>query len=281
MIPDVEAPPAAWYPDPAGEATWRWWNGERWTEHVAEPPTGLSRPWFPTRDDRTQSIRGGGIALSGFVVGELLSVGVVLVAIALGASSRSVLTFALGAAGLWSGLLGACMLAVRRHGTGSLRDLGLLPLRWSDLGIGVVASIVARVAAVIVAVILVLLLPDESFGEGTSIVDADRVSVVGMIVVGAIVVLGAAFFEELFFRGLVQGVLTGRLGGRAAILVQCVAFAAVHYQIGMTAAQVLITFTTIALVGLLLGVLRWRYERLGPGIVMHAAFNLVAVVLTS
>jgi hypothetical protein len=28
--------PAAWHPDPAGKHDHRWWDGERWTEHVAD-----------------------------------------------------------------------------------------------------------------------------------------------------------------------------------------------------------------------------------------------------
>jgi hypothetical protein len=28
--------PAAWHPDPTGEHDHRWWDGERWTEHVAD-----------------------------------------------------------------------------------------------------------------------------------------------------------------------------------------------------------------------------------------------------
>jgi len=28
-------PPAAWYPDPQGEARLRWWDGERWTGHTS------------------------------------------------------------------------------------------------------------------------------------------------------------------------------------------------------------------------------------------------------
>ena len=31
--------PAAWYPDPLGEATWRWWSGTGWTASVAGAPT--------------------------------------------------------------------------------------------------------------------------------------------------------------------------------------------------------------------------------------------------
>lgn len=32
-------PPPGWYPDPAGEKAWRWWDGGRWTEHASDPAT--------------------------------------------------------------------------------------------------------------------------------------------------------------------------------------------------------------------------------------------------
>jgi len=57
-------------------------------------------------------------------------------------------------------------------------------------------------------------------------------------------------------------------------------FAAVHYQIGMPAASFAITFAVISIAGLTLGMLRWHSGRLGPGMLAHAAFNLVAVVVT-
>ena len=94
-----------------------------------------------------------------------------------------------------------------------------------------------------------------------------------------ILVVGAPFFEELFFRGLVQGSLTARFGSRRAIWMQALVFALIHYQVGMNLPQFLITFTSIAAVGLVLGVLRWHYERLGPGMVAHALFNAVVVVV--
>jgi hypothetical protein len=31
-------PPAGWYPDPAGAAAWRWWDGRSWTWHTHAPP---------------------------------------------------------------------------------------------------------------------------------------------------------------------------------------------------------------------------------------------------
>lgn len=42
-------PPPGWYPDPAGERAWRWWDGYRWTAYASGPPglpalTGLPVP---------------------------------------------------------------------------------------------------------------------------------------------------------------------------------------------------------------------------------------------
>ncbi|HEX5586318.1 MAG TPA: CPBP family glutamic-type intramembrane protease [Acidimicrobiia bacterium] len=278
-------PAPAWYPNPEDAGTWRWWDGHRWTAFT-EPAPAPYRPWFPpgdraAGDEGEVALRGGGVvALVGFIVAEVLSVGIVLLALALGASKRSVLVLALSGIGLWGGLLGACVLAVRRYGTGSLRDLGLVRLRWSDLGTGVVASIVARVVGAAAAAALILLLPHESYGEGTSLLDQSRPSVLAIIVLVLFVVVGAPFFEELFFRGLVFGALRSRYGARIAVVVQALAFGAVHYQVGMAFGTFAVTFVVVGIAGLVLGVLRWHTHRLGPGMLAHAAFNLVAVVLT-
>jgi membrane protease YdiL (CAAX protease family) len=272
--------PAGWYPDPSREALWRWWDGLRWTSYVGPAAPARDRGWFPPSDDRSQSARGGGLAIAGFVGGQALSVAVVLIAIALGATSRSVVTLLIGELALWGSLYGACKLAVRKYGTGSLRELGLVRLRLGDLGIGSLAALVARVGTLIIAAILVLVFSFDDLTRETSVTNSTGVSVFGAIVLIVVVVFGAPFFEELFFRGLVQGVLTRRYGGRAAIVTQAVAFGLVHYQIGMTRGQVILTFAMIMPVGFLLGCLRWRYERLGPGMVAHAVFNAIAVAIT-
>jgi membrane protease YdiL (CAAX protease family) len=270
--------PAGWYTDPGQRFALRWWDGAQWTEHVST--RGVDRGWFPPPDDRSQSARGGGIALAGFIGGQVLSIALVLAAIGLGASSRSVVTLIVGELGLWAGLFGACKLAVRRYGSGSLRDLGLVRLRGADFGIGSLAALVARVGTLILAAIVVILFSLNDLARDTSVTDEAGISTLGAIVVTLIAVVGAPFFEELYFRGLVQGVLTRRYGSRVAIGLQSVAFGLVHYQIGMTGDQAILTFTMIIPVGLLLGILRWRYERLGPGMVAHAVFNAIAVAIT-
>ena len=67
---------------------------------------------------------------------------------------------------------------------------------------------------------------------------------------------------------------------RAALVVQAVAFGAVHYQVGMAVADVAITLSVVTVAGLARASCAGTTERLGPGIVAHAAFNLVAVVVT-
>jgi membrane protease YdiL (CAAX protease family) len=280
--PAVVAAPAAappgWYPDPLLMGPWRWWDGSAWGQ--VAPATTEERPWFPPRNDRAHGIQGGGLALVGFFGGELLGLGLALGLVALGVSRHSLLVLCVGQAGLWTGLFGACLLAVRRHGTGSLRDLGLSRITGRDFGIGLVASIVGRVATLAIAVVLFLVFfRGRSIAGNTSGLVLAHPSVLTMVIVGAIVVIGAPFFEELFFRGLVQGVLTRRSGAQVAILAQAGAFALVHYQIGMSLAQAILTWAMIGVMGVLLGCLRWRYERLAPGMVAHAAFNAMAIAI--
>jgi hypothetical protein len=35
--PPSDLPPAGWQPDPSGVYRWRWWDGQRWTQHVSGP----------------------------------------------------------------------------------------------------------------------------------------------------------------------------------------------------------------------------------------------------
>lgn len=78
-------------------------------------------------------------------------------------------------------------------------------------------------------------------------------------------------FEEIFFRGLVQGTLDLSMSPRDAMIVQAVIFAIAHVNfIGF--------FTYLVFMGLYLGWLRNRSGSLVPGMLVHFAHNLLAVL---
>ncbi len=90
--------PAGWYDDPSGEGL-RWWDGERWTEHVhtAESAAAASaagegeREGAPPRDlvRLRESIRGRGIKAVGIALGAALLVIVVIALLVSGGSEGS------------------------------------------------------------------------------------------------------------------------------------------------------------------------------------------------
>ena len=104
----------------------------------------------------------------------------------------------------------------------------------------------------------------------TVVVDDDAL----LIVIATVV--GAPFFEELFFRGVILRALArmfGRWGGwvgpgLAIVITGCV-FAAVHAEA--------LQFAGLAVFGVILGLIAYRTGRIGMNVVAHAAFNLLAL----
>ena len=100
---------------------------------------------------------------------------------------------------------------------------------------------------------------------------------VGYVVIGALTVVGAPFFEELFFRGVLLrslarlfGTIGGWVGPALAIIVTGVLFGLAHDE-GL---QLL----GLAVFGIILSFVSYRTGRLGMNMVAHASFNLVAVL---
>ena len=77
----------------------------------------------------------------------------------------------------------------------------------------------------------------------------------------AIAVVGAPFFEELYFRGLVQSTLTARWGFVVGIGVQALLFGLVHLDPENGWGNVGV-FVMITLVGTMLGTIRHYTKRL-------------------
>jgi membrane protease YdiL (CAAX protease family) len=100
---------------------------------------------------------------------------------------------------------------------------------------------------------------------------ADRAdSPFGVVCLFLVAVLGAAIFEELFYRGLVLGAFRRRWGNRVSIAGSALVFGVMHFQPVDTIA--------LTLFGAVLAWLTVRYDRLGPAICAHLAFNITAFV---
>jgi membrane protease YdiL (CAAX protease family) len=220
--------------------------------------------------------RAAWVGLGGFVVGVLLA----LAGAALGgllAPDVLLVRLLLSQAGLWAGLLGACVVASRRWGTGRLRDDYGLRARGSDVGRGLLLSLGARFAGGLVLAVLVAVAP-ELAGTNTEIfrlAEGDRAA---LLTLAVLAVVGAPLVEETFFRGLLLRSLRRRLSVAPAVAVQALAFGLVHSNPSAGRQNVGVVLV-VGVAGLVLGAAAERYRRLGPSVWAHVFFNLVPVVV--
>lgn len=174
---------------------------------------------------------------------------------------------------LWTGLLGVTVLASVRKGTGRLQDDFRLRMRPRDVPTGLLAGLVGQVAISIVVVNLYELvgIDTERVGE-TAEELADRASgALDAVILIAIVVVAAPIVEELFYRGLWLGAIERRAGSQVvAVVASSLIFGVMHFQP--------YDLLALTMAGLLFARLAVRYDRLGPAIWAHVAFNLTAAV---
>ena len=175
-----------------------------------------------------------------------------------------------GTVGLWVGLAGAPLWSSRISGSGSLvADFGLR-LAPVDPVVGAVVGVAAQYGLA-----YLVYLPFHSdqhlireVGQPAQHL-ASLAHGWGVVLLVAVVVVGAPVVEELFFRGLLLRSLAGRIGTPGAVVVSAVLFGLAHYEP--------VQLPVLVILGLALGALAVRTGRLGPGICAHAAFNAVAV----
>jgi membrane protease YdiL (CAAX protease family) len=91
-----------------------------------------------------------------------------------------------------------------------------------------------------------------------------------IVLVFAIVIVGAPLAEEIYFRGFAQRIFARRIRPHWAILASAAFFAASHLQP--------LQFPALLVFGIILGYLAWRTKRLGLSIWAHVGFNLVTAV---
>lgn len=178
--------------------------------------------------------------------------------------------------GLWAGFFGAAWLSSFVRGTKSLvRDLGLR-FRWIDL-----VGIPIGVGGQILVALMYVPIADHvhNFNQRFN-APSQRLTGgshgAGYVVIGVLTVVGAPFFEELFFRGVLLrslarlfGNVGGWVGPTAAIVLTGLLFGLAHAE----SLQLL----GLATFGIILSFASYRTGRLGMNMVSHATFNLMAV----
>jgi membrane protease YdiL (CAAX protease family) len=247
------------------------------------PPTGVPGP-----ADRADGGWWVVFAAIGFVVGQIAALIIVDIAAQVsgnGAHLTEIASLAAppawyiasGLVGLWVGFFFGPFLASRVRGTRRFaRDLGI-SFRPIDV-VGVAVGLGGQL------LVTLLYLPFVSHLKNF---EAPTTKLTGgahggaFVLIALLTVLGAPFFEELFFRGLLFRGLLGLLGGNQragarlvvlglAVVLDGLLFGLAHAEFEQLAG--------LALFGCILAVVVYRTQRLGMSMVAHATFNLVAVI---
>ena len=262
-----------WYADPFGRFRTRWWDGQRWTEYAADPRVRWDPVPFEHDEPHQPTPPGLGAAVVGVASGLGLSLLARVVLSVADEPGGRVAELVVASVSLWIGLTGACVYVSRRRGSGSIvQDFGLR-FGWRDLGFGLAGSVVARMVAVAAVAPIPLPLPTRRVGEPERVIFEGALDTgLELALVAFVICVGAPLFEELFFRGLVQGRLVERLGAAPGIAVTSLLFGAAH----LVAWQGPWTFAfawAVAAGGLVLGLMRHVSGQLGAPIAAHAFFN--------
>jgi hypothetical protein len=283
-VPTVGVNMPGWFKDPFGRQPYRFWDGQLWTSRVYGDGYGTDVLSIDvSREDRLPDgawrASPGSLALTvgGLVVAFGLSILFVLPLLFLNHLGGPIGLLAVSEAGLWTGFFGTCWITSRRYGTGSIRKDFRLRFRWIDLVIGLGASIVARCLSIVV------LIPFEhAFQSGgnpdKSLYSVSSLGTTGWLVLGLVTCVGAPFFEEMFFRGLLQSQLVERWGPTAAIAVTSIVFGAAHIANDPGVGGLLLALS-VGAAGVVLGVVRHMTNRLGSSMLSHALFNAGALLL--
>ena len=209
--------------------------------------------------------------LLGYLLGLFLSSVAASVALGLGAAEESVAVLVSAQLGLAAGFTGTVVLASKVRGSGSVIDDFRLWTTGADVAVGAAAG-----AALQLVAIPLLYLPLQFFFDTLDISEParellDRDGATVLLVLSVVVV--APVVEELFFRGLLLGACIARFGKRSGLVLSSVFFGATHFQV--------LQFPALTMAGLGFGWLAVRYNRLGPAIWAHIAFNAATVIVLS
>ncbi|MEO6124191.1 MAG: CPBP family intramembrane glutamic endopeptidase [Ilumatobacteraceae bacterium] len=190
------------------------------------------------------------------------------------AALRSVWASAVTTVALWVPQIIALVIASRRFGTGRiLRDYAVRfrPVDLVGLPIGVLSQLV---------LLRLVYWPLQTMWPGAFSTDElernardlyERASGVWVVVLFAVVTVGAPLVEELVYRGLLGGAARRRFHEVVALVGVAAFFALIHFRP--------VEYPGLFAFGLVLGVCLAATNRIGMGILAHVAFNATALAL--
>ena len=180
--------------------------------------------------------------------------------------------------GLWAGLFAVAWRASKRKGSGSLAEDYGLRIEPRDVAVGVVVGLVCQFFLINLIVTLFSLIDNSVDVEQQAKEVTGDAGGLRLVVLAPFLCVGAPFFEELYFRGLLQRSAVRRLGPLAGIALSAVAFGLVHATSDIGGWSSVALITALAAFGAVLSWLVHRTGRLGPGLVAHATFNAITLL---
>lgn len=177
----------------------------------------------------------------------------------------SVRSLFLGQIPLWIAYSAGPLVSCRLADIEPVEMLGL-KMRWRDVPIGGVIGLAVQFPLIPILYWPILkFLVDADPGAAAEELIARANASGDRILLFFMIVVFAPLVEELFYRGLLLGVLRNLTTDVMAVTITAALFAVLHFQ--PLQAPGLFVF------GLIAGALRVKYNRLGPSWAMHAAFN--------
>ena len=226
-------------------------------------------------------------AAMGFVGGQVVAAVFVAITAAIEGKASSLVTIARlnepptwyvvsTLLGLWVGFFGAGWLATGVRGTTSfVRDLGLR-FRWTDL-IGIPIGVGGQILVALMYVPIAHHVHDfnQRFNAPSQRLTGGSHGL-GYVIIAIFTVVGAPFFEELFFRGVLLRALARLFGTMGRWVGPALAIILSGLLFGLAHAESL-QLLGLAVFGIILAAVSYRTGRLGMNMVAHATFNLMAV----
>jgi membrane protease YdiL (CAAX protease family) len=178
-------------------------------------------------------------------------------------------THALAQVPFYGAMLATALLVTYRKGRGPVEDLRIRA-RLIDVPLGlVIGAALQGIGALIYVPIYWITDLSSSDVDKPARELADKAHGAGVLLLIVVVVIAAPIVEEIFYRGLLLRGLERRVGSTWAVVGSAAIFAATHFEA--------LQFPALFLFGLVAGWLAVRFDRLGPSIVAHLAFNATAV----